>query len=148
MATLGEILVNGLAQFKKAVRFLDTAAIPRYLEFKAPTNFTANYSLTLPASPPQAGQLVSSDANGVLAFIDPAVSIGVFRLSFTSANLTDGALTVPHNLGKLIVSAQVFDNNNRWILPDNATPTSTTALSIELASYGAIAGTWNVIVIG
>jgi hypothetical protein len=80
-----------------------------------------------------------------------AASLGIVRVfeqSFTSATLVSGILTVTHNLGKRYGNVNVVNNSNQLIIPDNVTYTSTTALSIDLTSYGTITGTWTVNVQG
>lgn len=72
----------------------------------------------------------------------------IYRTAFTNATLVSGTLTVTHNVGQQFVQVVVTDNNNKIILPDDITMTSTTACSVELASFGALTGTWNVVVIG
>lgn len=67
--------------------------------------------------------------------------------SFTSANLSAGVLTVTHNLGHKLCQVQVFDNNDKQIIPDEITLSGTTALTVDLSSYGTISGTWHVCVL-
>jgi hypothetical protein len=75
-------------------------------------------------------------------------SSNVYRQSFGSANLTAGILTVNHNLNSQIVLVQVSNNINQVVIPDLVTLTSPTTVTIDLTSFGAIAGQWNVIVRG
>jgi hypothetical protein len=72
----------------------------------------------------------------------------IFRASFTNATLVSNALTVTHNLSQQFVHVTVTDNNNKIIQPDDITMTSTSASTVDLTSYGALTGTWNVTVIG
>jgi hypothetical protein len=74
--------------------------------------------------------------------------VKVFRTAFTNATLVAGILTVTHNLGQQFCQVQVWDNNNKLIDADDYTATSGTVVTIDLTNYGAIAGTWNVIVTG
>ena len=67
--------------------------------------------------------------------------------AFVNADLAAGVLTVNHNLGHKYCTVQVFDNSDIAILPDTITLTSTTALTIDLTSYGAIAGTRHAVVL-
>ncbi len=71
-----------------------------------------------------------------------------FRSAFTSANLTAGILTVTHNLGQQFASVQIWDNTNKRIEADDYTATNATTMAVDLSSYGAIAGTWNAVVVG
>ena len=71
-----------------------------------------------------------------------------YTTTFTSANLTAGVLTVTHNFGHQYCSAPTIINNSGLVVqPDEITYTSTTQLTVDLSSYGAIAGTWRVIVL-
>jgi hypothetical protein len=84
---------------------------------------------------------VTTSATGVLG-----VSGGIpyYLSSFTNANLTAGILTVTHNLGVQYGSVTIVDNTGKEILPDDVTFTSTTALAVDLTSYGTLTGTWQV----
>lgn len=73
---------------------------------------------------------------------------GVYRLAFTNANLVANALTVTHSLGQQFVSVSISDNTNKTILPDDITLSNSTSCSIDFTSFGALTGTWNVVVIG
>ncbi|MGL4623252.1 MAG: hypothetical protein ACRCZS_30090 [Chroococcidiopsis sp.] len=72
----------------------------------------------------------------------------VFRTSFANANLVSGVLTVTHNLGQQFCQVQVWDDTNKRIEADDYTATSANAMTIDLSSYGAIAGNWQVVVVG
>jgi hypothetical protein len=68
--------------------------------------------------------------------------------TFVNGGLAAGILTVTHNFGHQYPNAPVvIDNNGKVVIPDEITYTSTTALAIDLSSYGAIAGTWRVVVL-
>ena len=69
----------------------------------------------------------------------------VFRYSFTSANVNLGFVTVNHNLGQQYVIVQVSNNLNQVVVPDAITLTNVNSCSIELSSFGLIAGTWHVV---
>ena len=73
---------------------------------------------------------------------------GVYRLAFTSANLSSNLLTVTHNLGQQFVQVSVTDNNNNYIEPDNVNMTSNAVTTIDFTSFATITGTYNVVVIG
>jgi hypothetical protein len=76
-------------------------------------------------------------------------TVGVFRQSFTNANLTSGLLTVTHNLGQKYVQVSVYDEaDNRTLTADNFSATNTNTMTIDLTSFGTLSGTWNVVVIG
>lgn len=75
-------------------------------------------------------------------------STSTYRTSFTNGDLTTGILSVTHNLGEKYVGVHIYDNNDKQIIPDEISLQSTTALQIELGSYGTLSGTWNLVVIG
>lgn len=69
-----------------------------------------------------------------------------YETTFTNATLTAGVLTVTHSLGRRYLPVTIADNNNKQIIPDEITFTSTSALSVDLTSYGTLSGTWTVAV--
>jgi len=73
--------------------------------------------------------------------------LGIFRLSFVNADLVAGVLTVTHNLGIRYHVVAVYDDSNELITPDLVTDVDSDSLTIDLTSFGAIAGTWNVVVV-
>lgn len=73
---------------------------------------------------------------------------GEFRQSFVDADLVAGVLTVNHNLGQRYNSVTVYDDSEQIILPDFVTDVDANNLTIDLSSFGAIAGTWNLVVGG
>lgn len=73
---------------------------------------------------------------------------GVFRTTFTNASLSAGSLTLTHNLGQQIVKVVIADNNNKEIIPDDVTFSSSTVSTVSIVSYGSITGTWSALVIG
>lgn len=72
----------------------------------------------------------------------------VYRSSFTNASLTTGVLSVIHALGQKYVQVTIYDNNDKQIIPDEILLLTTSALQVELGSYGVLTGTWNIVVIG
>jgi hypothetical protein len=70
-----------------------------------------------------------------------------YRTDFDNTDLASGILTVTHSLAQKYVLVQVYNNSDKMIIPDNITLTNTNSLSIDLGSFGTIAGTWNVVVI-
>jgi hypothetical protein len=83
--------------------------------------------------------------SGTSPVIIPTTGL-VYRLSFTTANVSAGILTVAHNLGQKIVVVQVNNNLSRVITPDVITLTNSNSCAIELTSFLPLVGTWNVIV--
>jgi len=67
--------------------------------------------------------------------------------AFTNADLTAGVLTVNHNLGHKYAIVQIYDNNDDMVMPDGISLTDANNLDVDLTSYGAITGTWRVIVL-
>lgn len=78
----------------------------------------------------------------------PTAVSGTYRAAFTNANLVANALSITHGLAQQFVSVMIYDNNNRVIQPDEITATSNTVTTVDLTSYGALTGTWNVVVVG
>ncbi|MEP1076524.1 hypothetical protein NDI52_14070 [Leptolyngbya sp. PL-A3] len=73
----------------------------------------------------------------------------VFQTTFTNATLVAGVLTVTHNLGNQCPDVRIIDNSGKAIgEPDEITYTSTTALTCDFSSFGALTGTWRVTVVG
>ena len=109
--------------------------------------------LTAASSVALANTLVINDGtNNVKAtFTQVKAVLGVptiFRTAFTNTTLVAGVLTVTHNVGQQFVQVIVTDNNNKVVQPDDITMTSATALAVDLSSFGALTGNWNVMVIG
>jgi len=73
---------------------------------------------------------------------------GEFRQSFVNADLVAGVLTVIHNLGQRYNSVTVYDESNQIIGPDVVTDVDANSLTVDLSSFGVIAGTWNLVVGG
>lgn len=64
--------------------------------------------------------------------------------TFVNTNLVAGKLIVTHSWGlssPYLVIVEVFDNNNKKIIPDDITG-SANSVEIDLTSYGTISGTW------
>ena len=92
----------------------------------------------------------SSTGSGPGELLDPAAARALlgnnYAASFDNTDLTSGVLTVTHNLGVQYPShIAVYDNNDDLVgLVDEITAASTTALIIDISSFGAITGTWKV----
>lgn len=69
-----------------------------------------------------------------------------YTLAFTNASLSAGILTVNHALGVDYPDVAIYDNNKKWIIPDEVTSVTTNQLTVDLSSYGTISGTWNLLV--
>ena len=81
-----------------------------------------------------------------VAFVNSLIGDTSFRQSFVDGDLTAGVITVTHSLGEQIVDVTVYDGNNEQVTPDGITLDSTTECTIDLSSYGALVGTYNVLV--
>ncbi len=71
-----------------------------------------------------------------------------FRQAFTNASLAAGVLTVTHSLGVLTQQVTVSDENDEVIGPDTVSFSDLNSLTVDLSTFGVIAGTWNVVVGG
>ena len=77
--------------------------------------------------------------------IERMIGIGdTATASFTNDDLTDGVYTFNHALGTQYLTIAVYDNNDKEITPDEITATDDDNVAIDLSSFGAITGTWNV----
>lgn len=72
----------------------------------------------------------------------------VYRLSFTSTDLSSGLLSVTHAIGEKYVSVTVYDDNDKQIIPSEIALLNTLQLEIDFSGFGAISGTWNLVVVG
>ena len=73
---------------------------------------------------------------------------GEFLRSFINADLVGGVLAVNHNLAQRYNSVTVYDNNEQIAVPDFVTAVDVNNMTIDLTTFGGIAGTWNVVVGG
>lgn len=111
--------------------------------FVAPGGLAISQIWTLPSIAGSTGQALVRGAGSLLTWSD---TVGTFTQTFTNASLSSGLLTVTHNLSATPVIVQVYDNTNSMIIPDQITLTSTNVATVNLTSFGALAGTWVVIV--
>ena len=74
-------------------------------------------------------------------------STASYTQTFVEADLTTSQIIISHNLGIREVLCQVYDNSFKLVFPDEITLNSTTALTLDLTSFGTIAGTWTVKVV-
>lgn len=72
-------------------------------------------------------------------------SASATELSFTSASLSAGVLTVTHNkalaAGYTAIVA-IIDNTGNIVIPDAVNTFATNSFKVDLTSYGTISGTW------
>jgi len=74
-------------------------------------------------------------------------SANSYRTSFNNGDLSSGILTVTHNLSQQYVFVQIYNNNEKMIIPDDIELKTTNSLEIDLSGFGTISGTWHVIVV-
>jgi hypothetical protein len=71
-----------------------------------------------------------------------------FRQSFVNGDLAGGVLTVTHSLGQRYHSVTVYDENGVKVSPDDITDVDLNNVTVDLSSFVALTGTWNVVVGG
>ncbi len=94
---------------------------------------------------------VASGANGFISGADQAKLDSItasYRQSFVNGDLVAGVLSVTHSLGVRYNHVTIYDNSNQMITPDQITDVDANNITIDLTSFGAIAGTWNLVVGG
>lgn len=106
-----------------------------------------NGSFKLEKNGAASGYVLTSNSVGIGTWMPSGAGIGSFVDTFTNADLTAGVLTVTHNLGVKNVVVQVYNNLNKQIQPDFITLIDNNSLTIDLNSFGAIAGTWHAVVL-
>jgi len=73
------------------------------------------------------------------------VSTTSFYQAFTSGvGLTP---SFAHNLGHKYCQVQIFNDSDKLIMPDDITLTDNDNLQVDLTSYGARSGTWNIVIL-
>lgn len=70
-----------------------------------------------------------------------------YTTDFDNSDLASGILTVTHNLGTKYHIVAVYNNSDVQVIPDNVTLSSTSALTVDLTTFGTLTGNWNVVVI-
>ncbi|MGA3164083.1 MAG: hypothetical protein ABSD77_07825 [Verrucomicrobiota bacterium] len=87
------------------------------------------------------GQILTATASGVTWSNAPTA----LRGTFTFSSLTNGVLTITHNLNltaPFTVSATIFNNSYQQIRPDNVTG-SANSVQVDITSYtNMMTGTW------
>ena len=84
---------------------------------------------------------------GVSAITGINLGVPAFQQNFADGDLSSGVLTVTHNLNSQYVAVTVYNNNDLIIIPDDVTATSGTVTTIDINSFGTIAGTWRAVII-
>jgi len=91
---------------------------------------------------------VYATASTVATAIGALTAARIVRGTFANAGLTSGSIALNHNLAVAGVLVQVYDENNQLVQPDNITLTSNNVTTIDLSSFGTIAGTWSYVIFG
>ena len=60
--------------------------------------------------------------------------------SFTQADLTSGVYTFNHNIGRIAVIIQIYNETNEQMTPDDITLTDIDTAAIDVTSWGDITG--------
>jgi hypothetical protein len=137
-------MLHGVIELLNRLRFKVGA---NFADLQAPPSLAASYSMRMPTALPASEQALTVTAAGQMQY-QSFPQIAVARTAFTNTNLVSGTLTFTHNIGRQIVSVQVFDNNNNQVIPDEVVLSSTTAAAIQLSNFGTLTGTWNAIAMG
>jgi hypothetical protein len=104
---------------------------------------TAETNAELAETNAEAAQVAAEAAQAAAEAVATALA-GDIVSTFTNADLTDGVLTITHNLdldAPYPINALIFDNNSKQVLPDSVTGLAN-SVEIDLSSYGTITGTW------
>ena len=90
-----------------------------------------------------------SDLKNLQDDIDAALGSGSFSglsatSTFVAGDLSSvGILAIGHSLTIAAPNVSVYDNNDNLIWPDEINLVDTDNLTVDLASYGTISGTWS-----
>ena len=91
----------------------------------------------------EGGKVQVISPTGVSGGGDPS-----YIMTFDNTSLSAGVLTVTHNFGHQYPGMPIVtDNSGKMIVPDEVTFTTANAFTVDLSSFGAITGTWRVVVL-
>jgi len=80
--------------------------------------------------------------------ISASGSANSYRTNFTNATLSSaGILTVTHSLNQKYVVVQIYNNEDKMIIPDDIELVNANSLYVDLSGFGTLTGTWNVVII-
>jgi len=68
-------------------------------------------------------------------------------VEFTSASLAAGVLTFNHNVQAKFVNIVIYDGDDKQVIPDEITATSSTSAAVDLSSL-TVTGTWHALAVG
>ncbi len=71
-----------------------------------------------------------------------------YRENFVNGDLVAGILTVTHSLGQRYHSVTIYDNTGKEVAPDDITDVDLNTVTVDLSSFVALTGFWNVVVGG
>lgn len=91
---------------------------------------------------------VYATASTVASAIGAMSTARIVRNTFQNSGLTSGSIAITHNLAVTSVLVQVYDENLQLVQPDNITLTSGNVTTVDLSSFGTIAGTWSYVIFG
>jgi len=74
--------------------------------------------------------------------------VNTHESQFTDGDLSSGVLNIAHSLNSNYVSVLIYDNSAKLVVPDEVTITDANNVAVNLTSFGAIAGTWKIFIIG
>ena len=86
-----------------------------------------------------------TNANGVVTISSNSTT--KFQEQFTSSSLSNGLLTVAHNLNENFPLIQVYNSSRHLMIPDDTYTADANTAVLDFTSFGAITGSWTVTVI-
>ncbi len=90
---------------------------------------------------------IQDDVDAGLGQITSVSSLS-YTTTFANGDLSSGVLLVTHNLTVNGIGVNIFDNNDKLVLPDDVTIVDTNNCTVDLASYGTLSSNWRVKVFG
>ena len=79
-------------------------------------------------------RIIGSDLNGTKQ--------GYYK-EFVNADLTNGVISLIHNLNKRSPTVSAYNDVNELIMPDNVVYVNENRVDLNVLSYVAITGTWS-----
>lgn len=97
-----------------------------------------------------AGNISATDVQSAINELDDEkmpYTTTVYEQLFGNDDLSSGILDIEHSLGKKYCIVQVYDNNDKQIIPDDITLIDIDNLSIDISSWGTISGDWHCVIL-